>query len=61
MTSSLVGSEMCIRDRCSRMLALGHAAGGGETAASTAGHRCSLRLPKLPCCLLYTSDAADDM
>eukprot|EP00975_Prorocentrum_lima_P031618 6637764-Prorocentrum_lima.AAC.1 len=60
MTSSLVGSEMCIRDRTS------------QSKVDVAG---MLRVPegmpeevkpglwrgRLSCCLLYTSDAADDM
>eukprot|EP00969_Alexandrium_andersonii_P185017 8173828-Alexandrium_andersonii.AAC.1 len=61
MSASLVGSEMCIRDRspparpprprprsraaCPRA---GHRAGGSQAA-------------RAPGCLLYTSDAADDM
>eukprot|EP00975_Prorocentrum_lima_P026443 5559077-Prorocentrum_lima.AAC.1 len=61
MTSSLVGSEMCIRDssrgcRCGRWL-----------VATYAGKRCGARsadaewLCTFQTCLLYTSDAADDM
>eukprot|EP00975_Prorocentrum_lima_P046863 9795168-Prorocentrum_lima.AAC.1 len=62
MTSSLVGSEMCIRDRC-------------HSAAAWCHARCAIAVPygeqlmewrvkqQLLCygCLLYTSDAADDM
>eukprot|EP00975_Prorocentrum_lima_P040413 8481852-Prorocentrum_lima.AAC.1 len=61
MTSSLVGSEMCIRDRA-------------HLARGTALHECGLQGAQAPCdlleslglgdvrcCLLYTSDAADDM
>eukprot|EP00969_Alexandrium_andersonii_P011374 494713-Alexandrium_andersonii.AAC.1 len=60
MSASLVGSEMCIRDRpdpawpsegwhrCERPR---------TAAARIGGALCVLRL----CCLLYTSDAADDM
>eukprot|EP00975_Prorocentrum_lima_P029127 6116680-Prorocentrum_lima.AAC.1 len=60
MTSSLVGSEMCIRDRMSedhveirrRPVFVGVVTGIPE--------QCEAQL--LPCtCLLYTSDAADDM
>eukprot|EP00975_Prorocentrum_lima_P025969 5461895-Prorocentrum_lima.AAC.1 len=60
MTSSLVGSEMCIRDRA--------------TMDWTSGFlpRVGSRVPVMPACptrppppthpcLLYTSDAADDM
>eukprot|EP00975_Prorocentrum_lima_P036910 7768680-Prorocentrum_lima.AAC.1 len=60
MTSSLVGSEMCIRDRdvvsapgagVSSMA--GTAGEGAEAPPSTGKGRRG--------CLLYTSDAADDM
>eukprot|EP00969_Alexandrium_andersonii_P009005 394279-Alexandrium_andersonii.AAC.1 len=60
MSASLVGSEMCIRDR-----------GGGRSSAGAPArlpparlHRQLYRLPSsVPrgSCLLYTSDAADDM
>eukprot|EP00969_Alexandrium_andersonii_P327420 14468000-Alexandrium_andersonii.AAC.1 len=60
MSASLVGSEMCIRDR-NRRLSI---AGFGPSTA-----RPSYSLSSLPTgtpatrwtCLLYTSDAADDM
>eukprot|EP00975_Prorocentrum_lima_P042996 9026432-Prorocentrum_lima.AAC.1 len=60
MTSSLVGSEMCIRDRFSpesvqqKMAILGHVIVLNKQA---------LELMKVMygSCLLYTSDAADDM
>eukprot|EP00975_Prorocentrum_lima_P045354 9497661-Prorocentrum_lima.AAC.1 len=60
MTSSLVGSEMCIRDR-------GHP--GPEPGAITQSRSCDSRSairdppasPSTMACLLYTSDAADDM
>eukprot|EP00975_Prorocentrum_lima_P029578 6208735-Prorocentrum_lima.AAC.1 len=61
MTSSLVGSEMCIRDRCLRTTST------SARAFSTARRRKARRgLPQPsslvgPACLLYTSDAADDM
>eukprot|EP00975_Prorocentrum_lima_P041492 8714624-Prorocentrum_lima.AAC.1 len=60
MTSSLVGSEMCIRDRFSgvwqgRCLATGHE----HLTART--RKCLQQLAQLISCLLYTSDAADDM
>eukprot|EP00975_Prorocentrum_lima_P027630 5807631-Prorocentrum_lima.AAC.1 len=60
MTSSLVGSEMCIRDRCHPGLdleeidpdeAVGADVGDNEEAVQDAAKDC----------LLYTSDAADDM
>eukprot|EP00969_Alexandrium_andersonii_P311032 13743443-Alexandrium_andersonii.AAC.1 len=60
MSASLVGSEMCIRDRAFAALMrcqLHHAVQGvanqlclGDRATSS-----------LSTCLLYTSDAADDM
>eukprot|EP00975_Prorocentrum_lima_P016399 3476173-Prorocentrum_lima.AAC.1 len=60
MTSSLVGSEMCIRDRPS------------GRPYPRVGRRCACTVPsrdgggevgrqKKRNCLLYTSDAADDM
>eukprot|EP00975_Prorocentrum_lima_P009870 2101133-Prorocentrum_lima.AAC.1 len=60
MTSSLVGSEMCIRDRLLGLRGVrGLALGSRETAAQRgACAACAL----VSClCLLYTSDAADDM
>eukprot|EP00975_Prorocentrum_lima_P023114 4862424-Prorocentrum_lima.AAC.1 len=61
MTSSLVGSEMCIRDshaKPRRMPSCGRRASqcrGSAWYSSRIG-------PCLPeSCLLYTSDAADDM
>eukprot|EP00969_Alexandrium_andersonii_P186454 8238260-Alexandrium_andersonii.AAC.1 len=60
MSASLVGSEMCIRDRWSTRESSSpsalSAARGIRTAAGQAGPRRRLRV-----CLLYTSDAADDM
>eukprot|EP00975_Prorocentrum_lima_P053152 11148539-Prorocentrum_lima.AAC.1 len=61
MTSSLVGSEMCIRDRARPSPAFvsrcaWRAPARAHRRGRTPGHRlgsCS--------CLLYTSDAADDM
>eukprot|EP00975_Prorocentrum_lima_P024971 5244241-Prorocentrum_lima.AAC.1 len=61
MTSSLVGSEMCIRDRLLLLLLLlpsgrkrqGSASIGTGVAPATGCLRAG--------CLLYTSDAADDM
>eukprot|EP00975_Prorocentrum_lima_P048468 10136544-Prorocentrum_lima.AAC.1 len=61
MTSSLVGSEMCIRDRqvaiASTFFSLGHGLPG--TPARSKGGQVWSSLPVD--CLLYTSDAADDM
>eukprot|EP00969_Alexandrium_andersonii_P002282 99670-Alexandrium_andersonii.AAC.1 len=60
MSASLVGSEMCIRDRVKSACA-----GAPKLRRAL---NCSNRLSALneegcPCCpcLLYTSDAADDM
>eukprot|EP00969_Alexandrium_andersonii_P097297 4294555-Alexandrium_andersonii.AAC.1 len=61
MSASLVGSEMCIRDRARAtgrrqdlrdLLRLGRAH-PGQRASTYDGHAWG--------CLLYTSDAADDM
>eukprot|EP00969_Alexandrium_andersonii_P334487 14781510-Alexandrium_andersonii.AAC.1 len=60
MSASLVGSEMCIRDRCA-----GHHGGGAPTPGRgrplqpLCDSRCHAHSPRA--CLLYTSDAADDM
>eukprot|EP00969_Alexandrium_andersonii_P178751 7902967-Alexandrium_andersonii.AAC.1 len=60
MSASLVGSEMCIRDRCSST-----AAGASSPSATAAVARASIALARpigtSSACLLYTSDAADDM
>eukprot|EP00975_Prorocentrum_lima_P011907 2530286-Prorocentrum_lima.AAC.1 len=60
MTSSLVGSEMCIRDRSMKYSLVWH------TPDTQGGCGLALLLPHdnlagLKACLLYTSDAADDM
>eukprot|EP00975_Prorocentrum_lima_P017866 3769415-Prorocentrum_lima.AAC.1 len=60
MTSSLVGSEMCIRDRFT--LQASHV----SNFVPELGRRNSPPFAVCPCsrachCLLYTSDAADDM
>eukprot|EP00969_Alexandrium_andersonii_P152238 6732232-Alexandrium_andersonii.AAC.1 len=60
MSASLVGSEMCIRD--SSRTSSTWSRGAGQPSSSSPGLRC---LPSGPpsthTCLLYTSDAADDM
>eukprot|EP00969_Alexandrium_andersonii_P095180 4204105-Alexandrium_andersonii.AAC.1 len=60
MSASLVGSEMCIRDSSP----LAHS----DRPASAAARRLAVAAPRhsiqprtRPPCLLYTSDAADDM
>eukprot|EP00969_Alexandrium_andersonii_P003742 162268-Alexandrium_andersonii.AAC.1 len=60
MSASLVGSEMCIRDR---RQSGHHAVPGASTSGAHQAHPTCL-LPQLQhpwACLLYTSDAADDM
>eukprot|EP00975_Prorocentrum_lima_P024315 5115263-Prorocentrum_lima.AAC.1 len=60
MTSSLVGSEMCIRDRCWCRWAEKQGWRGGEMGSAVwveSVRACS----QIGGCLLYTSDAADDM
>eukprot|EP00969_Alexandrium_andersonii_P078394 3456941-Alexandrium_andersonii.AAC.1 len=60
MSASLVGSEMCIRDRgrpmgqCVSTQPQGRGASRGDL-------RLALAVGLLQRCLLYTSDAADDM
>eukprot|EP00969_Alexandrium_andersonii_P095132 4202197-Alexandrium_andersonii.AAC.1 len=61
MSASLVGSEMCIRDSCwsqciARACARSH-------VPQRRGHGTFLGSCRTPgsACLLYTSDAADDM
>eukprot|EP00969_Alexandrium_andersonii_P191767 8469896-Alexandrium_andersonii.AAC.1 len=61
MSASLVGSEMCIRDRCPKCAVLSTGA-----VLAACGSLCALLAPVQPSarglgCLLYTSDAADDM
>eukprot|EP00969_Alexandrium_andersonii_P337837 14930833-Alexandrium_andersonii.AAC.1 len=60
MSASLVGSEMCIRDRSRAEAALRQQPRARPHArpATERQPRCFLRRPA---CLLYTSDAADDM
>eukprot|EP00969_Alexandrium_andersonii_P348200 15396922-Alexandrium_andersonii.AAC.1 len=60
MSASLVGSEMCIRDRSEP--GEGLASGTGNRHAAVLDARLQLQLGEDgPPCLLYTSDAADDM
>eukprot|EP00975_Prorocentrum_lima_P010214 2176555-Prorocentrum_lima.AAC.1 len=61
MTSSLVGSEMCIRDRSRWDLSWRDISpGNGRNSACNRACRRS-GIPSFIACLLYTSDAADDM
>eukprot|EP00969_Alexandrium_andersonii_P263433 11643159-Alexandrium_andersonii.AAC.1 len=61
MSASLVGSEMCIRDRLRGPF--GNALPTDPDAVSQilAGLPPPLRTSRVLGCLLYTSDAADDM
>eukprot|EP00975_Prorocentrum_lima_P008000 1710528-Prorocentrum_lima.AAC.1 len=61
MTSSLVGSEMCIRDR-NHTLQHGVVKAVGDIVHETFSViATAANLESMICCLLYTSDAADDM
>eukprot|EP00969_Alexandrium_andersonii_P228116 10074642-Alexandrium_andersonii.AAC.1 len=62
MSASLVGSEMCIRDRTCRAWRRTCSCVGMRYAPSRAP-RCMARprSTRTTSCLLYTSDAADDM
>eukprot|EP00975_Prorocentrum_lima_P009319 1982696-Prorocentrum_lima.AAC.1 len=60
MTSSLVGSEMCIRDSlCAARYDITHRAFDDARRLLDQQDRLLARWDKY--CLLYTSDAADDM
>eukprot|EP00969_Alexandrium_andersonii_P307089 13575215-Alexandrium_andersonii.AAC.1 len=60
MSASLVGSEMCIRDRGSPILGSNFRGRENSIPGASPAHSLSMLSP---CggCLLYTSDAADDM
>eukprot|EP00969_Alexandrium_andersonii_P319041 14093930-Alexandrium_andersonii.AAC.1 len=61
MSASLVGSEMCIRDRKAPRPAA-PAAQGAPAASRASSSSSRAGVPKqVTFCLLYTSDAADDM
>eukprot|EP00969_Alexandrium_andersonii_P346045 15296810-Alexandrium_andersonii.AAC.1 len=60
MSASLVGSEMCIRDRCGPSCRNAATSSRRERAVGAA-HRGEGQAAKNRACLLYTSDAADDM
>eukprot|EP00975_Prorocentrum_lima_P049345 10324042-Prorocentrum_lima.AAC.1 len=60
MTSSLVGSEMCIRDSAQNSVGMHLAMWLRTESVRLEMHQTSKRKEVLYC-LLYTSDAADDM
>eukprot|EP00975_Prorocentrum_lima_P005567 1208160-Prorocentrum_lima.AAC.1 len=60
MTSSLVGSEMCIRDR-GREYPWKAAYSNAKNLGNQVAHQGTSLVPQPRDCLLYTSDAADDM
>eukprot|EP00975_Prorocentrum_lima_P027210 5719699-Prorocentrum_lima.AAC.1 len=60
MTSSLVGSEMCIRDRAMTPLACCPRMSSHLLPAVVSGQAVGSWVA-VQTCLLYTSDAADDM
>eukprot|EP00969_Alexandrium_andersonii_P059329 2612709-Alexandrium_andersonii.AAC.1 len=61
MSASLVGSEMCIRDRPQPGRRLWSGAGSWGVRLGRRPRGNPTRAPNLSPCLLYTSDAADDM
>eukprot|EP00969_Alexandrium_andersonii_P121842 5386872-Alexandrium_andersonii.AAC.1 len=60
MSASLVGSEMCIRDRFLPLQRPHSQVPPGHCASSSSG-RARPSWAANRACLLYTSDAADDM
>eukprot|EP00969_Alexandrium_andersonii_P075549 3331172-Alexandrium_andersonii.AAC.1 len=60
MSASLVGSEMCIRDSPRRGAVHWRGRGPSEQHRRVDHHACC-PVPQCCSCLLYTSDAADDM
>eukprot|EP00969_Alexandrium_andersonii_P261309 11552070-Alexandrium_andersonii.AAC.1 len=61
MSASLVGSEMCIRDRLGGARGPARAGPDAIEAFFRAREGAEERLRRDRHCLLYTSDAADDM
>eukprot|EP00969_Alexandrium_andersonii_P156707 6928001-Alexandrium_andersonii.AAC.1 len=61
MSASLVGSEMCIRDSAGLVRDSGALPGAVGRQAVQGATPASSRTPLHSSCLLYTSDAADDM
>eukprot|EP00969_Alexandrium_andersonii_P202785 8960604-Alexandrium_andersonii.AAC.1 len=61
MSASLVGSEMCIRDRLAVTYKFRPSQVKLISAAHTRYYDAQQQNAYPVCCLLYTSDAADDM
>eukprot|EP00969_Alexandrium_andersonii_P087955 3879964-Alexandrium_andersonii.AAC.1 len=61
MSASLVGSEMCIRDRGVSVAAREFETRAPNTAIAHASQEQPSEIVQCCHCLLYTSDAADDM
>eukprot|EP00975_Prorocentrum_lima_P050093 10490126-Prorocentrum_lima.AAC.1 len=61
MTSSLVGSEMCIRDSSHSQHRIAHRQQQANETSLNEKRRQVAPIAALNLCLLYTSDAADDM
>eukprot|EP00969_Alexandrium_andersonii_P101215 4465059-Alexandrium_andersonii.AAC.1 len=61
MSASLVGSEMCIRDRCGPGSARNFILTRPRPGSSPSLSALDLMVTVKQACLLYTSDAADDM
>eukprot|EP00969_Alexandrium_andersonii_P067276 2968099-Alexandrium_andersonii.AAC.1 len=61
MSASLVGSEMCIRDRDHREAHAPLQRAHSEVRGADGGRPRAEDVGPLRACLLYTSDAADDM
>eukprot|EP00969_Alexandrium_andersonii_P036420 1596301-Alexandrium_andersonii.AAC.1 len=60
MSASLVGSEMCIRDSARKAVASRRISSSQNLSSSAAAWNTLIQgAPSI--CLLYTSDAADDM
>eukprot|EP00969_Alexandrium_andersonii_P156095 6901060-Alexandrium_andersonii.AAC.1 len=60
MSASLVGSEMCIRDRAKRRASLSSPSGTRFAGDRSAMNTECAHPWHAHACLLYTSDAADD-
>eukprot|EP00969_Alexandrium_andersonii_P184330 8143911-Alexandrium_andersonii.AAC.1 len=60
MSASLVGSEMCIRDSLAGLLSAGSNHADSSRAGPSLAGLVAAEL-SFAGCLLYTSDAADDM